>query len=526
MRYGSASDQVDRLRVAFAQGEIADLGFEPWPAFEAEPADFKDLIVRKLQTLFKRSHARLQKLTPTVKRNRAGYGFLRSASESGIQLGRLVAGSEGTLAIVLQAALRTVPLPQAQCVVLLSFAALSDAATFVTKRLSAAAGAVSSDLYDRRSVSLARDADASCRAWIDDAAEAILTVEFEGDDPGDVAARARSFGQTARRFRGLVSEPFVTFKRAECERLIGLRRLLEPLLLRFRGRARPVSFIDDIAVPPDRFADILLRMQGFLQQQNITWTLDAYAGDGRLRVRPFLDLADPGDRGKLDTLASAVCTLVIEAGGTISSAQGCGLVRTQFLRRQYGELVQVFREIKDAFDPQNLFNPGKIIGDDAQLMLRDLKPWHALTPEEAPDPVSSWTGLSARDVPPGSGETKIEAEAPQAPNGLIPGTVAELPVIEPALRWSGLSLVETACACHGCGACRSTEPVGACVRASGPFGTKRRHHGRRRISSGCWPPAGSIRDSGGPTNSMPTPICVFIASSAARNVPRGSTSRA
>ena len=95
MRYGSASDQVDRVRVAFAQGDIADLGFEPWPAFEAEPADFKDLVVRKLQTLFKRSHARLQKLTPAVKRNRAGYGFLHSASESGIQLGRLVAGSEG-----------------------------------------------------------------------------------------------------------------------------------------------------------------------------------------------------------------------------------------------------------------------------------------------------------------------------------------------------------------------------------------------------------------------------------------------
>ncbi len=106
--------------------------------------------------------------------------------------------------------------------------------------------------------------------------------------------------------------------------------------------------------------------------------------DGRLRLRPFLDLADPGDRAKLEPLASRVHDIIIEAGGTISSASGCGLARTQFLRKQYGELVQVFREIKDAFDPQNQLNPGKVIGDDPHLMLRNLKPWPEV-PAEAID---------------------------------------------------------------------------------------------------------------------------------------------
>ena len=103
------------------------------------------------------------------------------------------------------------------------------------------------------------------------------------------------------------------------------------------------------------------------------WTMNAYAGDGRIRLRPFLDLADPGDRARLEPLAREIYDLVLEAGGTISASQGCGLARTQFLCRQYGELVQVFREIKDAFDPSNLFNPGKVIGDDPHLMVRDLK---------------------------------------------------------------------------------------------------------------------------------------------------------
>jgi FAD/FMN-containing dehydrogenase len=127
--------------------------------------------------LSKNSQSRLGRLAPTVVRNRAGYGLLRSVSAEGIQLGRLVAGSEGTLAVVLQAALRTVPLPAAQGVVLLPFVGLSDAAAFVTELLEAVPGASSCDLFDRRSISLARDADSSCRGWIDESAEAILTVD-------------------------------------------------------------------------------------------------------------------------------------------------------------------------------------------------------------------------------------------------------------------------------------------------------------------------------------------------------------
>ncbi len=96
MQYGSTGDQVDRLRVVFAGGEVADLGFEAWPTFEAEPADFKDLIVRKLQTIYRNSEGRLTKSCPSPRRNRAGYALARAAGETGIHLGRLVAGSEGT----------------------------------------------------------------------------------------------------------------------------------------------------------------------------------------------------------------------------------------------------------------------------------------------------------------------------------------------------------------------------------------------------------------------------------------------
>ena len=136
---------------------------------------------------------------------------------------------------------------------------------------------------------------------------------------------------------------------------------------------------------------------------------------------------------------------MLEAGGTISSAQGCGLARTQFLRKQYGELVQVFREIKDAFDPLDQLNPGKVIGDDPHLMLRNLKPWlRGPGPVRSPS-TPSWHGRrsSSRGAA-ASSPPRRERQATREPcgNSRVPRPStpmpADAPVIEPALRWPRL----------------------------------------------------------------------------------------
>ena len=461
LRYGSVGDQIDRLRVVFASGETAELGYEPWPAFESEPTELKDLIVRKLKILYRRSQGRVHQLAGTATRNRAGYSLARAANDSGIHLGRLVAGSEGTLALVTQAMLRTVPLPPAQGVGLLPFLRLSDAAAFVPELLDSSLGLLSCDLLDRRALRLARDTDPLFRGSIAETAESVLTVEFEGSDPKDVAAKVRRAGERAARSGRLSSQPVAHFKRADCERILGWRRLVESLLMRFRGPARPVSVFDDVAVSPDRLALVLQRLQGLLQQQNVTWTLDAYAGEGRIRLRPFLDLSDPRDRAKLEPLTSRVYDLVLEAGGTISSAQGCGLVRTQFLRKQYGELVQVFRDIKDAFDPLNQLNPGKVIGDDPHLMLRNLRTVPAPSTTTVPErhaAVPSHPSRGPESAAPPPDRTPVGPPGDDGP-GTDPAAPAQVSVVQPVLRWPDLHLLEMASACHGCGACRTLDPT-------------------------------------------------------------------
>ncbi len=467
MRFGSIGDQVEQLRVVFAQGEIADLGFQPWPAYDEEPDSLTDLIIRKLQNVHRQCQKKLAQLQPDLRRNRAGYALFRAASETGINLARLVSGSEGTLALVLQAVLKTVPLPAAQGVVVLPFGRLADAAGSAQECLGSELDPSVCDLYDWRLLSLARDADPRFRAWIDEAAESVLIVEFESDHADEVVGKIRLLSERLSRTGLLRAEPVTVFRRSECERLLALRRLTEPLLMRSRSQSRPIAVVDDVAVPPDRLARVVRQFQDLLKRHGVMWTLNAYAGDGRIRLRPFLDLSDPGDRAKLEPLAREVYDLVIEAGGTVSASQGCGLARTQFLPRQYGEVVQVFREIKDAFDPSNLFNPGKVIGDAPHLTVRDLKRFPLSPPWPEPEP-GSGLGLPGGQGG-GSGVAALRGADSALPQEVTDSAneVAQEPVppslgsgvILPVLRWPEGGALAMASACNGCGECRSLEPT-------------------------------------------------------------------
>ena len=238
LRYGTTGDHVESLRVVFANGEIAEVGDEPWPCFDDEPHEFKDVVVQKLGALVRRSGETIARKAPKSARNRAGYALKRAATSEGIHLGRLLAGSEGTLALVTEATLRTVPIPSAQGVAILPFGRIGDAAATVLDCLDA--GPSACDLYDWRSIRLVRDAAPAFREWIAEAAEAGPDRRVRGRRPRRGLRAGSASSPTGSPGRGrLVADPVEVFRRADCERLVGLRRILEPLLMRMRGRRGP-----------------------------------------------------------------------------------------------------------------------------------------------------------------------------------------------------------------------------------------------------------------------------------------------
>ena len=423
LRYGTTGDHVDRLRVVFASGDCGELGQEPWPGFEDEPIEFKAGVVRKLGAIVRRNLDVLARKGQRTPANSAGYALAEAATGAGIHLPRLITGSEGTLALVTEVTLRTIPIPAAQAAVLLPFAKLWDAAESASFCRDASPSAC--DLYDWRSIHLAREASPLFREWIDEAAESVLVLLFEGDDPDEATSRARMLADRVARRGRLAADPVICCKRHECDRMLGLRRAVEPLLMRMAGRARAASFIDDVAVPTEQLPSMIQHLQEIMKAHDLSWTLDAHAGQGQLHARPFLDLSDPNDVAKLEPVASAVYEAALSVGGSIASAGGCGLARTQFLRRQFGDLVSVFRDVKDAFDPVGVLNPGKIVGEDPHLMTQNLRRNPSVSAEV---------------------ETPHEAAVPA-------------PIVLPLLRWNGRGPVEAASDCNGCGVCRSGEPT-------------------------------------------------------------------
>src|SRR5439155_13956870 len=145
------------------------------------------------------------------------------------------------------------------------------------------------------------------------------------------------------------------------DRLWRLREVALPSLYGLKGGPQPVAFIEDVGVPPERLQEYIHRLQDIMQESETTASFLIHAGTGQVHTRPFLDLARPEDVSKLQALAEKTHTLVLEVGGTVSTQHGTGLARTPWVARQYGALYQVFRQIKAAFDPKGIFNPGKIV---------------------------------------------------------------------------------------------------------------------------------------------------------------------
>ena len=127
---------------------------------------------------------------------------------------------------------------------------------------------------------------------------------------------------------------------------------------------RPTACVEDIGVPVEELPRFTLEVRQILRKFDLTGSMLVHVLTGQVHTRPFIDLDNPDDRAKLWPFAEAMHSLAITLGGTISTQHGTGIARTPWVEKQYGHLLPVFRELKSICDPQNLLNPGKIVGID------------------------------------------------------------------------------------------------------------------------------------------------------------------
>jgi FAD/FMN-containing dehydrogenase/Fe-S oxidoreductase len=434
-KYGSARRHVEALKIVLADGDVLKVGRHAIPqidpnAGESCPVTRLDHLVHSIAELVRRHAKLIADYRPKSEVNRSGYALAEAfdgiQQDGQLDLAKLLVGSEGTLALVIDATLTVDPVPLHRGCALLIFDSLDKAAKAALEMLPLEP--VACDLMDRRHLNLARECDVRYELLIPGEAEAVLLVEQHGDSTDEVRTKLEEVVDLVQFRQSLAAASHIAEDESDFQLYWGLARRFVPTLYRLQGTTRPVPSIEDIAVPPQALPVFLKHAQDTFKRLQVTASLFGHAGHGQLHIRPFLDLAQTGNVETLETLAAELYEKVWLLGGTVSGEHGDGLSRTPYLSAQFGPLTNVFRELKQLFDPQGLFNPGKIVPLGPARLMHDLRP---MTIHQAQsDPADSPAETNSR---------------PTTPVAL-------------QLHWRTEEMMDAARLCNGCGACRSQSP--------------------------------------------------------------------
>jgi anaerobic glycerol-3-phosphate dehydrogenase C subunit len=375
LQYGYMGDYVDSLEAVLADGSIVEFknGYDP----EHSPDDEVAQIARNCLSVLSDKQELIEQALPKSKRNRSGYTIAGIYRNGKIDLARLLGGSEGTLAIFTKITLRTVPIPQAKALLQLEFDSLEKMAQAVP--IIAESGASACELMDKILIDMALIALPEYRDILPADVAAVLLVEHAAETEEQVKEKIE---KTDSAVGQLANKRTTFFDPAKQARLWKSRKDAGPLLYRKRSRKHPAEFMEDVSVDYHRLGDYITGLQEISRRYDITMSFFGHAGDSELHLRPFLDLTEPTERQKMLVIARDVFALAWSLGGSISGEHADGLARAAFIRQQYGdEYYELLCKIKKIFDPQNLLNPGKILNDDPDVMVKNLRRQNKVLPE-------------------------------------------------------------------------------------------------------------------------------------------------
>jgi FAD/FMN-containing dehydrogenase/Fe-S oxidoreductase len=365
LRYGNTRENVLSIDAVLADGTHAHFGRIGEPGVDVSPA-----LVRDLLAIAAREANEIERRFPRVQRRVGGYNLdALVPGRNDVNLAHLLVGSEGTLAFSTRIELKLSPLLGPRAVGACHFGSFHEAMTAAQHIVALKPIAV--ELIDRTMLGLAREIamfKPTVDAFLRGDPEAILFVEF-AEDHDENARRLKalaaligdlglSWDKTGAKWGGVVDVLDSKLQSAIGEvRTAGLN-----IMMSMKEEGKPISFVEDCAVPLEHLADYTARLTEIFEKNGTRGTWYAHAAVGCLHVRPVLNLRLDKDVRAMRDIAEEAFAMVREYNGSHSGEHGDGIVRSEFHETMFGaELVHAFEEVKDRFDPQNLFNPGKIV---------------------------------------------------------------------------------------------------------------------------------------------------------------------
>jgi FAD/FMN-containing dehydrogenase/Fe-S oxidoreductase len=299
---------------------------------------------------------------PAVSKNSCGYNLFDLAD--GLAAGRfdlpkLFVGSEGTLGVVSEATVNLVDKPKATLTALIHFCHLEEVGEAVPRLLALEPSALeimdanTLDLIGRHTHGIPADAAAT------------LLIELDADSfEMDLQGLADRMAAACRAYK-LAAEPALAFDQERRERLWKARKALYPTLYRFDSRKKPINFVDDVVVRAERISELIRYLEEFFAGQRVPVAIFGHIGNGNAHIVPLLDLNDRTDFEKMVHAYHEIhSTVLSQFGGSICGEHGDGRVRAEYVRKMFGDdLYGLFVQVKRAFDPSNVLNPGVKISD-------------------------------------------------------------------------------------------------------------------------------------------------------------------
>jgi FAD/FMN-containing dehydrogenase/Fe-S oxidoreductase len=377
LRYGKTVDHVRAVEVVLADGSPATFGPVSTEELAALCArdDRLGTIYRTVRDEVERHKDAIAARFPRILRRVSGYNLDEFVPGLPIRpvgwrdepwafnLARLIVGSEGTLAVVTGAELKVVPIPPAQGLVVLSFATIPAALDRLAEILDT--GPVAVEMLDRMILELAAGNPeyAQHLSFAEGRPGAVLAAQFYADSADELAARADDL---ARRFEGRPGVLGVrkSLTAAAKDDFWAVRKAGLSLLMGMVGDAKPVAFVEDTAVSPDRLPAFYERFVAIMARHGARGACYGHADVGCLHIRPILNVKTREGIEAIRGIAQEVADLVAEFGGAMSGEHGDGLARSRWNAKLFGpEVYSAFQAIKRAFDPDDRMNPGKVVAE-------------------------------------------------------------------------------------------------------------------------------------------------------------------
>jgi FAD/FMN-containing dehydrogenase/Fe-S oxidoreductase len=362
--HGKTLDHVLALQVLLSDGSLVDV--KPLPAADLDSKccqqDLEGECYRHVRRLVAEHADDIERRYPKILRRVGGYDLhALSRPSSTFSLLPLLVGSEGTLAVTLEAKLRLIELPRAKALLLVEFDDLLPALAATPAILQHGPAAV--EVLDRYILDSTRlNPEASrLRDFLQGDPGAVLIIEFYADSAQELPARLEALETDLHR-QGVGTRYLRATDQALQSRIWKLRKLALGLSMAEKGDAKAISFVEDTAVASAHLRDYIEEFLALIKRHGTTAGVYAHASVGCLHVRPIINLKTATGVRQFEAIAGDVADLVLRYGGALSGEHGDGLVRSPFQEKMYGPaLYQAFRELKRTFDPLNLLNPGKIV---------------------------------------------------------------------------------------------------------------------------------------------------------------------